>query len=171
MHFVVNRMINIKTQFEAKTQFVAVHQADKVNQALAISSTGLTWDVAAALGRDHPGLSVADWVWGETPVGGLVLLSDLSVSLSTESTGLSLHPVGHLDLWTEWSTVKKPPLCHIAEENSELHSIFLPTFNVLASKYTSWRPWLGAWRAMPSPSFLIWILSAIITGITVISTI
>jgi len=62
------------------------------------SQSGVTGGVAAALSGDHPGMGVADGVLDQASIGGLVLLSDLSVSLSTESTGLSLHPVCHLDL-------------------------------------------------------------------------
>lgn len=52
----------------------------------------------AALSRQHPGVSVADCVLCQAPVGCAVLLSDFTVSLSTESTSLSSHPVDNFHL-------------------------------------------------------------------------
>lgn len=58
----------------------------------------LTSVVPAALSRKHPGVGEADGALGQAAIGRAVLLSDLPVSLATDATGLSLHPVHNLYL-------------------------------------------------------------------------
>lgn len=64
-----------------------------VNEPLCLTS-----GVPTALGGQDPGMSITDCALGHTSVGCAVLLSDFPISLSTESTGLSLHPVHHFYL-------------------------------------------------------------------------
>ena len=58
----------------------------------------LTSAVTAALGRKHPGVGEAGRALGLVSTGGGVLLSDLSVGFTTETTSLSLHPVHNINL-------------------------------------------------------------------------
>lgn len=58
----------------------------------------LTTAVLAALSRQDPGMSAGNWVLGQESIGCTELLLDLSISLSAESTSLSLHPVHNLYL-------------------------------------------------------------------------
>lgn len=58
----------------------------------------ITRGISTALSRYNPGMSIADCVLGQTFIGCAVLLSDFPVSLSTESTGLSSHPVHNFNL-------------------------------------------------------------------------
>uniref|UniRef100_A0A3P8S2Z1 Uncharacterized protein n=1 Tax=Amphiprion percula TaxID=161767 RepID=A0A3P8S2Z1_AMPPE len=72
----------------------------------------LTVGVPAALAWYNPGQGVAFFILGQTSGGSAILLPDLPVSLSTESTGLSLHPVGNLNLHPSIrGDVKKHPIC------------------------------------------------------------
>lgn len=58
----------------------------------------ITRGITTALSRYNPGMSIADCVLGQAFVGCTVLLSDFPVSLSTESTSLSFHPVHNFNL-------------------------------------------------------------------------
>lgn len=58
----------------------------------------LTTGVPAGLCWQNPGMSKADCALGHVSTGCAVLLSDFPISLSTESTGLSLHPVHNFNL-------------------------------------------------------------------------
>lgn len=62
------------------------------------SSYFITRGITAALSRQNPGMSEADSVINHTFVGCLELLSDFAISMSTESTSVSSHPVHNYDL-------------------------------------------------------------------------
>lgn len=63
-----------------------------------VGATIFTRRIPAAFSRFDPGMSVADCTVGHTSVGHAELLPDFPISLSTEPTGLSLHPVHNLNL-------------------------------------------------------------------------
>lgn len=118
----------------------------------------ITRGISTALSRYNPGMSIADCVLGQTFVGCAVLLSDFPVSLSTESTSLSSHPVRNFNLKKNPNSLEYALLeisIHIAFRTKRCVQIYCITFNAFRSKKTSWRPWLGACRAMPSPFCLI----------------
>lgn len=58
----------------------------------------LTAGALAAGSRQDPGMSGGDWVLAHESTGCTELLLDLPISLSAESTSLSLHPVHNLYL-------------------------------------------------------------------------
>lgn len=63
-----------------------------------VGNAAFTSGIPAASSRLDPGMSVADCTLGHTSAGHTELLPHLPISLSTEPTGLSLHPVHNLNL-------------------------------------------------------------------------
>lgn len=78
--------------------FVAWGACWHIRAALCSPPLRLTAVVPATLSRQNPGMSKGDRVLGQVPAGHTELLFDLPVSLSAESTSLSLHPVHNFNL-------------------------------------------------------------------------
>lgn len=82
-----------------------------------------TRGIPAAFSWLNPGVSVADCALGHMSAGHTELLPHLPISLSTEPTGLSLHPVHNLNLEEKHITQHLHLIIHIIK--SRLYYNFL----------------------------------------------
>lgn len=96
-----------------------------------VGATIFTRRIPAAFSRFDPGMSVADCAVGHTSVGHAELLSDFPISLSTEPTGLSLHPVHNLNLEDKHLHIC---ISYFTRLNVELIKMICFTFRALISK-------------------------------------
>lgn len=100
----------------------------------------ITRGIPAALSGYGPGMGIAGSVLGQAFIGCTVLLSDFTIGLSTESTGLSSHPVHNFNL-NNTTTVQGLNFYQYGDVNTLQTKRYIQikciTFNAFESKKTS----------------------------------
>lgn len=105
----------------------------------------LTSGVTAVQSRENPRMGVADCVFGQAAVGCAVLLSYFPIGHSTESAGLSLHPVHNFHLHWFYEAIKSIG-CSSNVSHLDLENIMFKTYinfpNCPPAMYGTYRPWV-----------------------------